>query len=55
MNVNYENEYRKIVQGAVIPVYRGPEEQGKAIQKCSILKPVGEIEYCSFSKEERKH
>lgn len=51
MKENYEIRYSQIVQGMIPPVYRTPEEQGNSIEKCTILKPVDEIEYSSVSKE----
>ena len=50
MEENYLTQYEKIVKGNVPPVYRTPEEQGNLIEKCTILKPVEEIEYSSCSK-----
>lgn len=44
MKDNYELTYEKIVGKQNPPKYSTPEEQGKKIQKCSILKSV-EIEY----------
>lgn len=46
MGNNYEVLYGKIVKGEIPKRYSGPEEQGKEIQRCSILKSV-EIEYSS--------
>lgn len=50
METNYEMLYNKIVKGSVLPEYKGPEKQGNMIEKCSILKPIEEIEYSGHSK-----
>lgn len=50
MEKNYEELYLQIVHGEIPSTYNGPEQQGNSIQKCSILKPIGEIEYSSYSK-----
>lgn len=44
MKNNYEIQYQKIVGDFSATRYETPEEQGKAIRKCSILKNI-EIEY----------
>ena len=49
MEEKYFEQYEKIVRGNIPPMYQDPEEQGKAIEKCTILKPVEEIEYRSYS------
>lgn len=46
----YLEQYEKIVKGIIPPTYKTPEEQGNRIKKCTILKPVEEIEYSSYSK-----
>lgn len=53
MNKNYEIQYGKIVKSAYSVPYSTPEEQGRKIQKCSILKSV-EIEYSSTRKYRKK-
>lgn len=53
MNKNYEELYNQIVQGIVPPSYSTPEEQGDSIQKCTILQPIEEIEYSSYSRTVR--
>lgn len=50
MEKNYEEQYLQIVHGEFPSTYNGPEQQGNSIQKYSILKPIGEIEYSSYSK-----
>ena len=50
MEEMYMEQYREIVKGNIPPMYQNPEEQGNAIEKCTILKPVEEIEYSSYSK-----
>lgn len=50
MEKNYEEQYLQIVHGEIPLKYDGPEQQGNSIQKYSILKPIGEIEYSSYSK-----
>lgn len=54
MEKNYEEQYLQIVHGEFPVTYNGPEQQGNSIQKCSILKPIGEIEYSSYSKNIRE-
>lgn len=49
MKDNYEIQYEKIVKGTIPPRCSTPEEQGRKIQKCSILKNV-EIEYAHINK-----
>ena len=51
MEENYLTQYEKIVRGNIPPMYRTPEEQGNHIEKCTILEPIEEIEYSSFSRE----
>lgn len=46
---NYEKNYEKIVKSNIAPKYQPPEEQGRSIRKCSILKKV-EIEYSNTSR-----
>lgn len=46
MENNYEILYRRIVKDGIMPKYSAPEEQGRRIQRCSILKST-EIEYGS--------
>lgn len=33
-------DYQKIVKGLKFPDYKSPEDQGRAIKKCSILEPI---------------
>lgn len=54
MAINYETEYRKIVGEQLPPQYKNPEDQGNAIEKCTILRPIGEIEYSSFCKVKKE-
>lgn len=53
MRGGYEVQYGKIVKGAIPPEYISPEEQGKKIKRCSILKNV-EIEYSHANKVRKK-
>lgn len=53
MKNNYEIQYGKIVKGTVPSRYVGPEEQGRQIKRCSILKNV-EIEYSHVNRAGRK-
>lgn len=53
MKGGYEVQYEKIVKGAVPPVYTTPEEQGRQIKRCSILKNV-EIEYSHVNRMGKK-
>ncbi len=50
---NYEIQYKKIVNSFSPTRYSTPEEQGKAIKRCSILKNV-EIEYNPVNKTQNK-
>lgn len=50
MEEMYFEQYEQIVKGNIPPMYQDPEEQGSNIEKCTILKPVKEIEYSSYSK-----
>lgn len=50
---NYEIQYQKIVNGFSPSKYSTPDEQGKAIKRCSILKNV-EIEYNSVNKTQNR-
>lgn len=52
MKSSYEVQYGKIVKGIIPPKYSGPEEQGRQIKRCSILKNV-EIEYLHENKTGR--
>lgn len=54
MKENYEIQYQKIVSGSLPMKYTSPEEQGKAIKKCSILKNV-EIEYNPVDRTQNKN
>lgn len=53
MKNNYEVQYGKIVKGTIPPKYAGPEEQGRQIKRCSILKNV-EIEYSHVNRTGKK-
>lgn len=44
---NYEVLYGRIVKEGIMPKYSTPEEQGRRIQRCSILQST-EIEYRYF-------
>lgn len=50
---NYEALYKTIVPEEIIPNYSTPEEQGRRIQRCSILRST-EVEYRSSSAIETK-
>ncbi len=54
MNNDYDKQYSEIVKDMAPPMYRTPEEQGNSIKKCSILKPIKEIEYSFYSKKTHK-
>lgn len=49
MNKNVELQYDKIVKSAYSAPYLTPEEQGRKIQRCSILKSI-EIEYSTTNR-----
>ncbi len=50
MEMDYVNVYEKIVGNNYPAEYKGPEQQGNQIKKCSILQPVEEIEYSNYSR-----
>lgn len=50
---NYEVQYEKIVRNIVPPQYAGPEEQGRQIKQCSLLRDV-EIDYSHISRTGKK-
>lgn len=52
MNKDYEMQYKKIVKTSCPTHYSTPEDQGRKIQKCSLLKSV-QIEYSSTHKTGR--
>lgn len=54
MDKNYEMLYQKIVNGSIPERYATPEEQGKAIRRCSILRRV-EIEYNPTEKTQNRN
>lgn len=41
----YFKDYKKIVGNVEVQKYSNPEEQGRALKRCSILKPTEEIIY----------
>lgn len=53
MDKNYDL-YQKIVNGSIPERYATPEEQGKAIRRCSILRRV-EIEYNPTEKTQNRN
>ncbi len=49
MNKDYEIQYKKIVKKPCPALYSTPEDQGRRLQRCSLLKSV-QIEYSSTHK-----
>lgn len=50
---NYSTLYEKIVKSYPHEDYKGPEQQGNIIEKCTILRQVEEIEYSNHSRTNR--